>query len=108
MLRGYNCTEVIKNEKGVNEARNKTKTGGNEGMKKERKKVLLVWVMTLAMLFGVLQPAVGMNEVRAEEGTVSEQNEIRSTSKGTDENKCNCKFLSGFGSMGRRKRITCI
>lgn len=25
MLRGYNCTEVIKNEKGVNEARNKTK-----------------------------------------------------------------------------------
>ena len=39
MLRGYNCTEVIKNEKGVNEARNKTKTGGNEGMKKERKKV---------------------------------------------------------------------
>ena len=76
MLRGYNCTEVIKNEKGVNEARNKTKTGGNEGMKKERKKVLLVWVMTLAMLFGVLQPAVGMNEVRAEEGTVSEQNEV--------------------------------
>ena len=57
MLRGYNCTEVIKNEKGVNEARNKTKTGGNEGMKKERKKVLLVWVMTLAMVFGVLQPA---------------------------------------------------
>ena len=45
-------------------------------MKKERKKVLLVWVMTLAMLFGVLQPAVGMNEVRAEEGTVSEQNEV--------------------------------
>ena len=32
--------------------------------------------MTLAMLFGVLQPAVGMNEVRAEEGTVSEQNEV--------------------------------
>ena len=28
------------------------------------------------MLFGVLQPAVGMNEVRAEEGTVSEQNEV--------------------------------
>ena len=40
MLRGYNWTEVIKNEKGVNEARNKTKTGGNEGMKKERKKVV--------------------------------------------------------------------
>lgn len=38
MLRGYNCTEVIKNEKGVNEARNKTKTGGNEGMKKREKK----------------------------------------------------------------------
>ena len=43
--------------------------------KREKKKCCL-WVMTLAMLFGVLQPAVGMNEVRAEEGTVSEQNEV--------------------------------
>ena len=41
-------------------------------MKKERKRVLLAWIMTLAMLFGVLQPAVGLHEVRAAEPVTAE------------------------------------
>ncbi len=39
---------------------------------KKREKVLLAWIMTLAMLFGVLQPAVGLNEARAAEPVTAE------------------------------------
>lgn len=44
-------------------------------MKKREKSVACMGHDT-GNAFGVLQPAVGMNEVRAEEGTVSEQNEV--------------------------------
>ena len=44
-------------------------------MKKERKRVLLAWIMAIAMLAGVLQPLTGFSDVQAQESKSAQSKE---------------------------------
>ena len=72
MLRGY---DFVKSQKRGKEFGISKKTGGNEGMKKERKRVLLAWIMAIAMLAGVLQPLTGFSDVQAQESKSAQSKE---------------------------------
>ena len=72
MLRGY---DFVKSQKRGKEFGISKKTGGKKGMKKERKRVLLAWIMAIAMLAGVLQPLTGFSDVQAQESKSAQSKE---------------------------------